>query len=191
MGNKTEHHVKYYETHINDPPSPLLVKAMQFIPNPHKYQSALDLGCGQGTDTGYLTALGFQVTPVDKERAVIPYVARFGLTPLISPIEECDFPKQSYTLINSQFALPFIRPNVFSTTFTKIIRLIRKNGILVCNLFGNNDQWTNGNDDITFLRVNEVRELLREMKTVYLDEREYDAFDLSRKKHWHVFDVIA
>jgi hypothetical protein len=53
------------------------------------------------------------------------------------------------------------------------------------------DEWA-GDLDLTFHTANEIRGLLSQLKTELFVEKEWDGTTASgRKKHWHVFSVIA
>ena len=86
---------------------------------PKRKRLAIDLGCGNGTDTLALLANGWSVLAIDKERLAIDqllisakdqYAAE--LNTLVDPFSEISIP--AATLINASFSLPFCHPDDFN-----------------------------------------------------------------------------
>lgn len=183
---------EYYEITKNKPPSELLVKAIGFLDSK---DNALDLGAGALKDTGFLLQNGFKVTAIDSEPAMIQVAAEINndnLKTVTSSFEDSDYPKQSYDLINAQYALPFNSPHTFNEVWNKIKNSLKSNGIFTGQFFGNNDEWNITGTNMTFKTESEVRDLLSGMEVIELTEEDKDSTTANGKpKHWHIFHVIA
>ncbi|MES2088352.1 MAG: class I SAM-dependent methyltransferase [Patescibacteria group bacterium] len=112
-----------------------------------KRDIAIDLGSGALNDSKYLLDQGFKhVIALDKEavaKEIADGLPKEKFTYVISDFETYDFPVGTFDLANAQYSLPFIKPEAFETVFQKIISSVKKNGILVGQLFGNGDEWGN------------------------------------------------
>src|SRR3989344_2815561 len=97
----------YFKKTKNQPPRPLLVKALNFV---KERNSALDLGAGSLNDSKYLLEQGFKkVTAVDSDPTVLQFAKELNkpnFNCVISAFDKFDFPIEEYDLVNTQFALP-------------------------------------------------------------------------------------
>ena len=182
----------YVEQTKAKPPRPLLIEALQYVT--HKSE-ALDVGSGALNDSKFLLQEGFaHVTAVDQtsiaqEIAVLLPKDRFEYK--ISKIEDMNLLSESYDFINAQLSLPFINPEVFKETFQKLISSLKKGGVINGQFFGNRDGW-NYNEDMTFLTIEEARELLSELNLISFEEKEAPGVTAAGNiKQWHIFDFIA
>lgn len=99
---------------------------------------------------------------------------------------------KEFDLINASFALPFVKPEEFQRTWKRILRMLKRDGIVCVNLFGNRDSWAPKFSHITFLKRGDARKLFKGLKVISFKEREYDAKPaIGAEKHWHTFEVIA
>lgn len=167
--------------------SPLLAEAVTLVA---KRDTALDLGAGALVESKFLLSEGFEkVTAVDAEWFADIDDSRFSF--IESAFEVYDFPKESFDIINAQFALPFTKPESLDSVWTKIKESLVSGGIFSGQFFGKHDSWSTA-PNMTFHTEENVRELLKGMEILKLKEVECDGEAASGKsKHWHVFHVIA
>lgn len=184
MSNWTQH----YQNTKNYPPPPLLVEALSFVAHKSK---ALDLGAGALTASKYLLSIGFDVTAVDKEPCFeqIPDI-KFSF--IQSSFKDFEFPKNTFDLISSQYALPFNGVDGFSSVWTNMISSLTKGGIFVGQLFSTNDEWNVPGSHLIFHSKSEVQELLKGLEILKLQEVEKGGtLANGTPKHWHLFNIIA
>ena len=177
----------------NRPPRPLLVEALTLTA---ARSAAIDLGAGALTDTRYLLEQGFaQVTALDlaaNAQATADSFPPDRFTYAISSFEDFDFPVAGYDVINAHYALPFIHPEAFDRVFTAILGALRPGGLLVGQLFGEEDSWA-GTPGMTFHSEARARALLSGHRLLHFEvENDPHSKTLSGKsKHWHAFHLIA
>lgn len=95
-------------------------------------------------------------------------------------------------LVVANFSLPFCNKNNFKELWNKIDESILKDGYFVGNFFGNNDEWKNKKEEMTFLTKEQALELSKNYEIIDFKEVEKDALTgLGNMKHWHIFNVIA
>ncbi len=163
---------EYFEQTKNQPPRSLLVEALKFD---LKKDEAIDLGSSALNDSKYLLDQNFKhVVALDKE-AVAEEIAKElpkeKFTYIISDFESYSFPVNKFDLVNAQYALPFIKPEVFEKVFHDIVASIKANGILVGQLFGNRDEWKN-KENMNFHTLEEEKALFSDLEVLYLEEEE-------------------
>ncbi|MES2006614.1 MAG: methyltransferase domain-containing protein [Patescibacteria group bacterium] len=183
---------KYFELTKDKPPRPLLVKALSFV---KEKGNALDIGAGALNDSLHLLAEGFtHVTALDKEpiaQEIAQGLPADTFAYVISSAEDFDFPRNTFNLVNAQYALPFISKESFNGVWSKIKDSLKEEGIFTGQLFGERDEWAN-NGDMTFHTEAEVRRLLSDFEVLDFEEKEKDQPTASGvMKHWHVFHFIV
>lgn len=181
----------FYRNTKESPPSPLILKALAYAKPGGK---ALDLGAGALKDTKHLLRLGYDVTAVDSAAALPGMAAVVGsdkLRAVVSTFDAYEYEQGAYDVISAMYALPFNPPETFDAMFARVKSALAPGGILTCQLFGPEDQWS-ADPRMTFHARAQVEALLADLETLFLDERRWDGkLADGRPKHWHVFDVIA
>jgi len=136
----------YCESSAGCEPRPLLLAACGEL-GPGQGRQAIDLGCGEGTDTLELLARGWSVLAVDAQpaglalpRARIPPSAAEGAGVLCASFAEANLPR-AY-LIHAGFSLPFCPPQEFPALWTRIRRALAPGEIFAGQLFGTHDTFT-------------------------------------------------
>ena len=192
MGEAPGRWGKYYERTRDRAPHTSLLESVALAT--HK-DSALDLGAGSLRDTRFLLQEGFaHVVAVDSEPLVTQETVTEGrdrLEVILSSFENFDFPDNAFDLVNAQYSLPFTSPDSFVEVFEKTKASLKSGGVIVFQLFGEKDGWSD-KADMTFHTLDEVRELLADMETITLKEEETDGVTSEGSaKHWHVFQITA
>ena len=136
---------------------------------------AIDLGCGDGTDTLALLDRGWSVLAVDIEPA--------GLALLRSRIPPAH-------LIHAGFSLPFCPSSRFPALWEQIRRALVPAAIFAGQLFGTRDSWA-ADPGMTFQDRSEITRLLDGLQVLELHEAERDGEAYSGPKHWHTYDILA
>ncbi|MEZ4861081.1 MAG: class I SAM-dependent methyltransferase [Caldilineaceae bacterium] len=187
----------YYQARAGRPPRPLLLNALKRFADRSAttpYQ-AIDLGCGEGTDTVAMLERGWQVLAIDQQAEAI--VRLQGQTPLncqprlhtqVAAFEDLTLP--SADLIYAGYSLPFCRPTHFTALWEQIVGALRSGGRFAGQIFGNRDDWA-GNPHMTFHTATAARQLFSDFTFEHFSEIDEDGRAVSGPKHWHYFDVIA
>jgi len=157
---------------------------------------AIDLGCGAGRDTRQLLRSGWSVLAIDNQPAAIRWIRsnvptkhQPRLRTRVASFERITLPKCD--LVNASYSLPFCTPEHFGLLWRKIVASIRPGGRFSGHFFGINDEWANLSD-MTFHSRKQVKFLLRRFKIESFHEKEWEGTTSSgRRKHWHVFSVVA
>jgi hypothetical protein len=112
------------------------------------------------------------------------------LTLVLSTVETFSF--ENYDLINAQWALPFIRNDLFEETLSKIKRALRSDGIFTGQFFGVHDTWNGPSATINFCTREQAERFLQDLRIIVFREEDADGVTaLDEPKHWHVFHFIA
>lgn len=184
---------KYYDNTKNAEPN-YIVK--EFIKLNVRPGNAVELGCGAGRDTVYLIKNGWNVLAIDKENVKSRIVEKLSKDEL----KKFKFSKQKFEcielekndLIVSNFSLSFCNKNDFKKLWNKIRNSILNDGYFVGNFFGNNDEWKNIKEEMTFLTKRQTIQLFKDFEIIKFKEVEKDGLTGSGKiKHCHIFNVIA
>ena len=184
----------YYKMMDGREPRQLLLDVLEKFPKGEPFH-AVDLGCGDGTETAVLLSRGWQVLAIDAEEAgikrlldKIPEESLPRLQTQVAVFEEIVLPPTD--LVHASYSLPFCHPSQFPAMWEKITNAIRPEGRLAVNFFGVNDSWANESDK-TFHTEQQVREMAADFEIEYFHEQDEDGEATIGPKHWHVFTVIA
>ena len=184
---------KYYDNTKDANPNYITKK---FIELKTKPGNAIELGCGAGRDTVYLIENDWNVLAIDREdvksriEEKLPKEELKKFNFLKQKFENIELEKNDLVVAN--FSLPFCNKNDFKKLWNKIGDSILKDGYFVVNFFGDNDEWKNTKEEITFLTKEQVIELFKNFEIIEFKEVEKDDLTgLGKMKHWHIFNVIA
>lgn len=174
-------------------PRELLVLAVSFCKNK---ENALDLGAGTLIESKFLVKKGFKhVLATDSSPEVKIFAKKLKNKKFkfknIS-FHKYNFPKNTFNLINAQYALPFYGKRGFKSFIKKITGSLAPKGIFVGQFFGARDSWNNSKSNLAFHTKKQALDLLSGLKILEFIEEEKDGKDASgEQKHWHVFHFIV
>src|SRR3989344_2471754 len=177
----------FYEATKSQPPSELLVRALEYVEHRRK---AIDVGAGALKDTRFLLDQGFEVMAIDKEHLMMheaETISSDRFHHLISSFADFNFPINEYDIASAMYALPFNPPETFEAVFQRIKDSLIKGGIMCGQFFGVRDEW-HEDQNMTFHTKEQIEALLSEMEILELQEKEWEGKLASGSpKHWHVF----
>jgi SAM-dependent methyltransferase len=168
----------------------------EFIKLNTEVGKAIELGCGAGRDTIYLIKNGWNVLAIDKEDVS----KRIEEKLTEEELKQFEFSEQSFedikldkcNLLVANFSLPLCNKNYFEKLWNKITYSILQDGYFVGNFFGVNDDWKKTKENMTFLTKDETMNLFKSFEIISFKEIEKDGTTgLGKKKHWHIFNIIA
>lgn len=188
----------YYNAVTGRPPRPILLDAVARFSQPATgrvdYQ-AIDLGCGDGTETLALVQQGWKVLAIDKQpeaiarvQAIVPLEHHAQLQTQVSGFEDVILPPAD--LIYAGFSVPFCRPQSFAAFWAQVVAAVPPRGRFAGQLFGDRDSWAN-EPTMTFHTVASARALFNQFELEVFTEIDEDGQAVSGPKHWHVYNVIA
>lgn len=158
-------------------------------------RKAIDLGCGDGTETALLLANGWHVLAIDSEpaafnhlKAKIASAAQERLQTQIAKFETVELAPAD--LIYAGYSIPFCHPQHFDALWHKIGDNLNPGGRFAGQLFGVRDTWAS-NPEMTFFTREQAWTLFAGFEVEYFHEEDEDGRSTIGPKHWHIFHVIA
>jgi trans-aconitate methyltransferase len=165
-------------------------------PNLVLQRHAIDLGCGDGTETLALLMAGWSVLAIDGEPAAIERISSMvpaefqqRVEAIASRFEDAHLPQTNF--VYAGYSLPFCEPQYFAGLWSNITACILPEGRFAGQLFGVRDSWSN-RPYMTFHSAEQAASLFeRVFEIEVFHEYEKDGEAFSGPKHWHIFDIIA
>ncbi|MBL1377800.1 class I SAM-dependent methyltransferase [Zobellella iuensis] len=190
---------QYYERVSRQPHHPLT----EFAAARHAAtcRVAIDCGCGTGSDTAYLSHLGYRVHPFDinpfdiNPDAIDLCRHRFGHHPgvevSLGSFESFDYPRAGLIIANA--SLYFAEPTSFADTWLRIADALESGGIFAGHFMGPEDDWASASrHTINALARHQVEALFTRFDILRFSERnEPGQTALGKSKHWHTYSVVA
>lgn len=184
----------YYEKNINRNLRPLYLKAIQYLSSDD--WTAMELGCGVGTETLDLLKRGFNVTAIDQEPKAIEFLLercqkfKKNLQTKISKFENIqEWPKVDF--LYAFHSLPFCNETHFDEILVASINSVRKKGLFVASFFGHQDDWMLSKKCVG-IEEQKIRNLLNNFEIIYFNEiKEVGNTVKDGEKMWHVIEIIA
>lgn len=168
---------EYYQKIQGPEPRQLLLGVLEKYPSGETLH-AIDLGCGDGTETAFLLARGWSVLAVDGAEAGIKRFmvkvsveSQSRLQTQVSTFEEAVLP--SADLIHASYSIPFCQPSQFPALWGKITNALNPDGRFAGQFLGVRDAWAN-EPDITFHTDVQVRRMLEGLDVEYFHKQDED-----------------
>ena len=189
---------EYYRATEGRRARPLFREALAFVGSRRSDDQtivAVDLGCGDGTETLAMLARGWTVVAIDAapeaiarlRASVVPEDA-VRLTTHIAPFQELDLPRADF--VYAGLSLPFCAPSDFVEVWRRVAAALHPDGLFAGHFFGPHDSWATI-PDMTFQTREELDVLFEGFDVHRLVEEDEDGVAVSGPKHWHVFHVVA
>jgi SAM-dependent methyltransferase len=193
-GNAGADWAGYYAWSSGREPRPMLLAACDRL-GAGDGRLAVDLGCGEGTDSLALLDRGWSVLAIDIEpsglatlRARIPAACAGRIRVVCASFAYAALPPAH--LVHAGFSLPFCPPRQFPAVWAQIRGALVPGAIFAGQLFGTHDSWAD-DPGMTFQNRAEVGSLLDGLEILELHESEQDGEAYSGPKHWHTYDILA
>jgi SAM-dependent methyltransferase len=188
----------YYEAIEGRALRPLFLEAAAFLRSPDandRARIAIDLGCGDGSETRALLARGWTVVAVDSApeaiarlRASLAAEDAARLATVVGRFHEVELPTAEF--IYAGLSLPFCAPDEFADVWGAVTHALRVGGLFAGHFFGPHDSWASM-QDMTFHTREALEALFAGFDVHLLREQDEDGPAVSGPKHWHVFHVVA
>ncbi|MEO5635223.1 MAG: class I SAM-dependent methyltransferase [Candidatus Paceibacterota bacterium] len=183
----------YYKKHSIRKPRKQLLRALDFCVNK---ESALDLGSGTLVESKAIIKNGFKkVVAIDNSPDTEIFARNFKSKKLDfhkTSFRKFKFKKETFDLINAQFALPFYGKRNFKSFIKKILTSLKTEGVFVGQFFGVRDEWNISGSILVFNTKKEIREFFSGLELIELIEEEEKKETVSGDtKKWHVFHFIV
>jgi SAM-dependent methyltransferase len=151
----------------------------------------LDVGCRDGATCAWFVSRGCDdVTGIDIKNRVGDHVERgFKFVPAALEDYQSD---QPFDVVVAMYVLPFVK-GTWEGRLSHLARLTARGGLLLCNVFADDDGWA-GRTDIATIRDEDFRALLRQQgwQIRYEGHERYEGPTYEGcVKPWSVFGVLA
>ena len=141
-----------------------LEKYMSIL-NSHKHNLIVDLGCGFGNDTYYLTEKGFKVLACDFSQKALDRLGTFMKDPQVKLVDmrnPLPFNDESVGIIISDLSIHYFSEQTTKSIIKEIKRVLIKDGALIC-------------------RVNSLQELKKNSKSHVVKKIEHNYYNVDNK----------
>jgi SAM-dependent methyltransferase len=165
-------------------------------------KTAIDCGCGAGSDIAFLRGKGFLVHAFDSEPEAISrcrkrFVKDDQVKLYHNSFRDFDYPQVS--LINADSSLFFCPETDFKGVWQRICEALKSKGIFVGSFLGPEDTMAGPNFDrdvywpnILALDEQAVKALFKSFEIVTFNEHRSSGETPSGEvHHWHIFSVVA
>ncbi|MSR71726.1 MAG: methyltransferase domain-containing protein [Candidatus Taylorbacteria bacterium] len=154
---------------------------------------ALDLGSGKGADAYILAEKGFKVDSVDRDKkSLTDAPISQSITKYNTNIEDFKIVSNTYNLVLASFSLQFLTKENAKNVIASMVNGCVKNGIIIFNLIGENDEWAVDGKWSTWSAM-EIKDFVA---TLSVTVRNFNQIEgkgdtiCAGIKHWHIFELI-
>ncbi len=162
-----ENAAEYFDSTVDLDMRVYLDRFLEFLPDGG---SILDLGCGSGRDSAYFMSLGYDVTAMDGSEEMCSLASvHIGKDVLHMTFEEMDF-DDVFDGVWANASLLHVPRNEMSGILSKIIRSLKKDGVLYITLRYGDFEGEEGKRYFTYYRTRNLKELLGEFEELELIE---------------------
>ena len=141
---------------------------------------ALDLACGLGRNSIYLSSMGYKVISVDLNILHLLSFSQYNIFKIQSDIEI----SERWPFKQNSFDLVVVTNFLNRSIFKNIQNVIKKNGHLIYETFGEgNEKLGKPKNKSYLLRKNELLQLTRHMNVIYYEEIKVINFEKKFIKH--------
>ena len=188
----------YYEKNKDRPLRDFYLKAITLAPNGDSL-SALDLGCGVGTEAIDLLSRGYIVHAVDPENSALkmvkasPALLTDTLARLITHHTRAeDFhPWPPVDFFYAFHSFPFCEPEKLDEVIQLAIASVKNGGIFAASFFGTEDEWVR-EKKASGIGASSLRSWLSDFDLLHFEESsKLGPTALAGDKHWHLIEIIA
>ena len=206
MPEDSEYWARYYQVTVERPAWRTVRRAIELFAAedgveagaaaPPAPRLAVDLGCGAGRDARELLRAGWRVIAVDREPEALRVLRDAAGPELAARLETrlddlatveipaCD-------LVNASLCLPFLVPEAFAATWTRIVAALPPGGRLATMLFGERDDSAT-DPTMTCLAPERVEADLAAFAIERWSVTEEDTTTaLGEPHHLHLIEVVA
>jgi tellurite methyltransferase len=180
---------EYFDAAMGQPVHFLFETAAQWFP---EEGTALDLGCGVGSGSLFMTERGLTVTAVDASPRALEIVAERapGVERVLSTIEAFEFPIEEFEVIAATFSLFFVEPVGLAGAWEGIRGALKPGGLFLGQFLGPKDDWKErGYPTQT---QDELKEMFEGFEIRFWDHVERDGRTVQGNlKHWDITHVAA
>ncbi|TFD31729.1 class I SAM-dependent methyltransferase [Cryobacterium cryoconiti] len=186
---------EFYDNQAGRAARPVLLQALELC-GVDQPGTALDLGCGEGTESRHLLVNGWRVHAFDADPAAEARVKagldedQLGRLAFLQARFEGLGELPAADLVYSGFALPFCDPVAFPGVWAGIRSALKPGAVIAAELFGPHDSWAD-RADMNFHDRAAVEVLLSGLDVRSLVEDDRPGQSGLGPKHWHVFHIIA
>jgi len=192
----------YYRTVVSREPRDTLLAALaeagpvEELGRDGSAPLAIDLGCGDGTDTVALLEAGWRVLAIDSSPDFPGYLLprvrlpeqRDRLELQVADFRTADLPRCD--LLHAGFSLFFCPPADFPAVWRRVRAALAPGAVLSVHLLGPEDSWHDWPGVTTHDRA-EVADLLSGLHVVTVQEVHEDGWSFAGEKHWHRWHILA
>jgi SAM-dependent methyltransferase len=156
---------------------------------------AVDLGCGDGTDTLALVDAGWRVVAVDSSpdfpdhlMSRLPSDSVDRVSVQVADFRSAELPRCH--LVHAGFSVYLCAPSDFPLVWRRVRAALLPGAVLSLHLLGRQDSWHDAPGVTTHSRA-EVTSLLQGLDVVRIEEQHEDGWSFDGEKHWHRWHVLA